>query len=1367
MYTKHALNYKDGNTGEFFILFYLVVKLPFYPFIHSYSNFSASITTNIIKVFPECYKNNMKTLNNLLSKIENQFDELRRNKTSHRKQLDKYQKVILEIESTIKSRNTLAVTENIEASHTTNVSTAGAARESSTSKDNESFMNSLKQFVKITPIENMKRTNEKIRDLIKELDVMEVQLGSNSKKLSITQQGLIEELGNAMGKLDQIETIRLNNLKEGLNRLYLAEDLLVNRLSEMMALLMTDINNLDCGDENLRLVESIDNYTNSEISSTNNKQLTSLLQCINVIESSTGNRTNYAAPITDIFMKVMLLIEGLDYFRAVIIRSIAIITDLSDIEKSYSKTIAKVLDKHGYFATSDRRSSMHSASYDSSDNTATSVPSSSSNTNKNVNANVSTPAAASTTNKSSDLLGSVESPTMKLAWETIVNVFSDHSEVHSATAEVFHVQIIANFDAVMKHLDIVKKDLSEKYLLYSKKVDGTSTNLQKLSAKLNKVRSSLKDRREAIKQAKDDVETDLPATAANSEKEENQLDSGILTTETNASNNSNGNKYIQGFEKLGTSLRTSKLSVGLGLETAEERVSRIEAKITALEEEENLLIAQLEDAKINSLLIVDTTLSEVAKSIATTKELFNHDITEVKNVLKGIAIRTVENMESSRKSVILLRTSYEAIDVDKDKAHLSEKIRSIGLSSMINVGEVDPGSAIVVFSPLEIFEPTQSDLIDTERQALGITKVYHQEVHHKEHGINSQMPKIIDDDDDDNSKLSEMKASDLAADNPSDIVVVTGIAIPSNTSILTSPVRVKAVSPPTSSMSSPAASTTNKGLAVTNNTDFELAKFGLSISDRILESYTCAVYPKKSFLIHGRMYVTQHYIAFSGWPETRILIRMSSITLIEKMNTLNFIPNAISIKTNDDDYFFASFIDRDPCYKLISSMSELDRGLEEQYGPNMANNNLVFGYQTKRDILQAIGMDSSVLDLDFSGDKSSKTNTLTTSIASPISSTIENAHAADTSATSVVQPSVMVSTVKSKGKIEDSTVEICDSYLSHHVNDIDFSSFFKAHDIIALHEQNIPHAVDDIWNGFWLDSDGYFDFLTSEGDLDIKCDEWSPFNQNVDEDVANIKFTHYRRCDYAHPRTTMLMFGPKNAPATQTQYLYLLGDSNTGLSNKKKPVKAIILTVTQFDQIPLADCFKVCQYWLFEDREVDSCAVRIGIHIHFIKSTLLRGQVISGSKDELTVLVKKYCAYLDGRITTHKSTLVRKSDKHADPLYLGSNSGDIIAPPRRNSNSNRRLSGSNLNLNPPDTAILAAKPEVVTWRYRIIQSIIIILVVVILFQYFHNYLLKQNITSLTARVDELMERVTVVSNQVKELSSNSNIVCESKVSEQL
>jgi hypothetical protein len=1307
----------------------------------------------------------MKTLNNLLNKIENQFDELRRNKTSHRKQLDKYQRIIGEIELCIKSRNTLSITENIDASHVTNVSAAaGVAKESTTSKDNESFMNSLKQFVKITPIETMKRSNEKIRDLIKELDVMEVQLGSNSKKLSVTQQELIEDLGNAMGKLDQIESIRLNNLKEGLNRLYLAEDLLVNRLSEMMTLLMTDVNNLDCEHENQKLVESIDSYANTEISSANNKQLTLLLQCINVIESNTGSKTNYAAPMTDIFMKVTLLIEGLDYFRAIIMRSVAIINDLSDIEKSYSKTIAKVLDKHGYFATSDRRSSMHSVSHDSNESTATSASAAVSNAVKSATSNIAAPAAVNNANKSSDLLGAIESPTMKLAWETIVNVFSDHSDVHSATAEAFGTQIVTTFDAIMKHLDIVKKDLSEKYLLYSRKVDNTSTNLQKLCAKLSKVRSSLKDRREAIKQAKDDVDTDPLPAVVNVEKEEQQDNVAAATTETNTNNTgNNGNKYIQGFEKLGTSLRTSKLSVGLGLETAEERVLRIEAKIIALEEEEASLIEQLEDAKTNSVLVVDTTLSEVAKSIATTKELFHHDIAETKNVLKGIAIRTVENMESSRKSVILLRTSYEAIDVDKDKSHLSEKIRSLGLSSMINLGEVDPGNAVVVFSPLEIFEPVQSELIDAERKVLGITKVYHQEVHYKEYGITSHVPKIVDDEEDENSKLSEMKASDLVADNadnPSDIVVVTGVAVPSNAAVITSPVRVRAVSPPASSISSPTAPA-SKALAtpITNNSDFELAKFGLSINDRVLESYTCAVYPKKSFLIHGRMYVTQHYIAFSGWPETRILLRMSSITSIEKMNTLNFIPNAISIKTNDDDYFFASFIDRDPCYKLITSMSELDRGLEEQYGPNMASSNLIFGYQTKRDILQAIGMDSSVLDLDFSGDKSSK-STVSMTIASPVPSSGENAFAADTasiSTTTNAQPSAKsnISGDASNG-----------SYLARPLNDIDFGGLFKAHDIIPLYEQDLPHSVNDIWNGFWLESDGYFDFLTSEGDLDIKCDEWSPFNQTVAEDVAGITYTHYRRCNYAHPRTTMLMFGPKNAPATQTQYLYLLGDSNTGRNSKNKPVKAVILTITQFDQIPLADCFKVCQYWLFEDGVAGSCAVRIGIHIHFIKSTLLRSQVISGSKDELTVLVKKYCVYLDARITMHKSTQqVGKTNSH-DQLHLGSSSSDAHVPSRRN--SNRRLSGSNHSVSNHDVTISVAKPAAVTWRYRIAQTVLIVLVLVIMFQYFHNYLLRQNISNLTARVDELMDQVAVLSKEVKELvNSSKNSICDGKDSEQV
>ena len=64
------------------------------------------------------------------------------------------------------------------------------------------------------------------------------------------------------------------------------------------------------------------------------------------------------------------------------------------------------------------------------------------------------------------------------------------------------------------------------------------------------------------------------------------------------------------------------------------------------------------------------------------------------------------------------------------------------------------------------------------------------------------------------------------------------------------------------------------------------------------------------------MYVTQFFLAYQGWPETRLLLTLASITSFEKMNTLYYIPNAILLKDSQEEYFFGSFIDRDLCYKV-------------------------------------------------------------------------------------------------------------------------------------------------------------------------------------------------------------------------------------------------------------------------------------------------------------------------------------------------------------------------------------------------------------------------------------------------------------------
>eukprot|EP01031_Cornospumella_fuschlensis_P037076 gene37076-45003_t len=59
----------------------------------------------------------------------------------------------------------------------------------------------------------------------------------------------------------------------------------------------------------------------------------------------------------------------------------------------------------------------------------------------------------------------------------------------------------------------------------------------------------------------------------------------------------------------------------------------------------------------------------------------------------------------------------------------------------------------------------------------------------------------------------------------------------------------------------------------TSKSDYEtvVKKFGLSVQDKVLESFSCALYPKKGLLAHGRMFIMQHYVAFSGWKDMRVL----------------------------------------------------------------------------------------------------------------------------------------------------------------------------------------------------------------------------------------------------------------------------------------------------------------------------------------------------------------------------------------------------------------------------------------------------------------------------------------------------------------
>ena len=114
--------------------------------------------------------------------------------------------------------------------------------------------------------------------------------------------------------------------------------------------------------------------------------------------------------------------------------------------------------------------------------------------------------------------------------------------------------------------------------------------------------------------------------------------------------------------------------------------------------------------------------------------------------------------------------------------------------------------------------------------------------------------------------------------------------------------------------------------------------------------------------------------------------------------------------------------------------------------------------------------------------------------------------------------------------------------------------------------------------------------------------------------------------EYVLPSLHRLMFGPKNAPGTQVQYLYLPCKENIvggarSIDDLKeiKPLRGLVLTITQFDGIPMADVFKVMQYWTFETVGLPSqtCMVRVGVAMHYIKSTMFKSQILNGTKEEL------------------------------------------------------------------------------------------------------------------------------------------------------
>ena len=268
----------------------------------------------------------------------------------------------------------------------------------------------------------------------------------------------------------------------------------------------------------------------------------------------------------------------------------------------------------------------------------------------------------------------------------------------------------------------------------------------------------------------------------------------------------------------------------------------------------------------------------------------------------------------------------------------------------------------------------------------------------------------------------------------------------------------------------------------------------------------------------------------------------------------------------------------------------------------------------------------------------------------------------------------------------------------------------------------------------------FSDFLIAQGDFDVKISEWAELaeeNRVRPEDISQTVYTYHRGGDFLHPRTSMLMFGPKNALNTQNHFLYVVDNKGKHVNGDitkwfekgsgLAPVKFMLITISQFDSIPMADVFKLVQYWSFELSPSNETIVRVGMHVHFVKFTILKSNIILGCQQELTDMSKAWVRYAKSRLNNLGNNIQRTNNQIAN----GNQSG----------NSSSLPAGSTTNTSLQATARQEASIAIANYDFYfnvvcgLLIGILILMLLLLIQQYRSHYILMNQINKIAKDVD--------------------------------
>ncbi|EFO94635.1 hypothetical protein CRE_07027 [Caenorhabditis remanei] len=358
-------------------------------------------------------------------------------------------------------------------------------------------------------------------------------------------------------------------------------------------------------------------------------------------------------------------------------------------------------------------------------------------------------------------------------------------------------------------------------------------------------------------------------------------------------------------------------------------------------------------------------------------------------------------------------------------------------------------------------------------------------------------------------------------------------------------------------------------------------------NDQFLASYSCAY--QREILAQGRMFISQFHVCFHanimGW-ETTLVIPMKEIKLVKKMKAAYIFPNSIQIERNTSEkYFFASFINRDKSFQVLTTAHQKMVGEEARAMTREEVWDMVYNNEDKNPQNQT-PPDGSTPASSIKTASTENMSTLATSPTFTVSSTSDS---------TTMKPSDKDNTSQSSTSSDfhddDSTAHLSEQF---DLDDEEVQCPCSEHTGRLIMDQEVKVSVEKLYELLFTENDFMSEYNKKNRVDSFVAATW----------VRNHQGENTRSCTY-----TIFVANPlasKDIVVNEKQVLIHFTNPKHGFIMQKE---------TQNSGVPYADHFTVnCQYCVSRTSPT-SCRVKVHAAIVYKKSIwgVVKGFVEKGT----------------------------------------------------------------------------------------------------------------------------------------------------------